>query len=133
VDTDNDGDLDLVIASGSLGQGEPKCELYRNEGSSGNWIALKLVGTASNRSAIGAKVRARATIDGRDVTQLRQVGGWGKNPADLRVHFGLGDAATVDTLRIEWPSGHVQEMSDVSANQFLSITEGTFAPRGISR
>jgi len=64
------------------------------------------------------------------MTQLREIhgGGDGNAQADMRVHFGLGDATTIDTLRIEWPSGHVQEMSDVAANQFLTIIEDAAAP-----
>ena len=61
------------------------------------------------------------------LTQLRQVGGNGDNPQELRVHFGLGDATIIDTLRVEWPSGQVQEVSDVAANQFLTITESSAA------
>ena len=56
-----------------LGQFEQSCELYRNEGSTNNWIVLNLVGTVSNRSAIGAKVWAHATIDGKDMTQMREL------------------------------------------------------------
>jgi hypothetical protein len=130
ADYDNDGDLDLFVSSGYLSELEESCELFRNDGATNNWIHLKLVGTVSNRSAIGAKVWARATIDGRNTIQLRQIhgGGDGNCQTDLRVHFGLGDATTIDSLRIDWPSGHVQELSDVAANQFLTVTEDRGAP-----
>ncbi|RKX32438.1 MAG: hypothetical protein DRP71_11995 [Verrucomicrobia bacterium] len=130
ADYDNDGDLDLFVSNGYLSDLEESCELFRNDGGTNNWIQVKLVGTVSNRSAIGAKVLVWATIDGRHMTQLREIhgGGDGNAQADMRVHFGLGDATTIDTLRIEWPSGHVQEMSDVAANQFLTIIEDAAAP-----
>jgi hypothetical protein len=80
------------------------------------------VGTVSNRSAIGAKVRAQATIWGQNAQQMREVSGT-PYTGDLRAHFGLGDATNVTTLRIEWPSGIVQELANVAANQILTITE----------
>jgi hypothetical protein len=74
---------------------------------------------------IGAKIRARATLWGKEVWQLREIsGGSGKsNQNDLRAHFGLGDAAQVDLLRIEWPSGIVQEILNVPGRQILTVTE----------
>ena len=124
ADYDNDGDLDLIVANGLWSEFEESCELFRNDGGTNNWIHLKLVGTISNRSAIGAKIWARAVIDSQSMTQLREIHG-GVDGLDLRVHFGLGDATTINSLRIEWPSGQVQEIRDVAANQFLTITEGT--------
>lgn len=93
------------------------------------------MGVASNRSAIGAKVWILATIRGKTFWQLREVsGGSGYcSQNDLRAHFGLGDATVVETVRVEWPSGIIQELGNVSANQFLTITEQqrgvTTAPR----
>jgi hypothetical protein len=75
----------------------------------------RLVGTVSNRAAIGAKVRVRATIWGKEVWQLRQIsGGEGGGQGDLRAHFGLGDSTNVTTLRVEWPSAIVQEFTNVA-------------------
>ena len=129
ADYDNDGDLDLFVSNGavngfSLPPAEPNF-LYRNDGGTNNWMILKLVGTASNRSAIGAKVRVLATIGGKSVWQLREISGGSGwcSQNDLRAHFGLGDAKTVETVRVEWPSGIVQELKNVSARQFLTITE----------
>jgi len=124
ADYDNDGDLDLFVANGAPLPPEAGF-LYRNDGGTNRWLVLRLVGTASNRSAIGAKVRALATIRGTTFWQLREVsGGSGYcSQNDLRAHFGLGDAATVETIRIEWPSGIVQELRNVPANQFLTLTE----------
>ena len=130
VDFDNDGDLDVFVANGMWATFKQTCDLYRNEGGPNNWIVLTLVGTVSNRSAIGAKVWAKATVSGHEMMQLREIqsGGMAHNGTDQRVHFGLGDATTIDILRIEWPSGIVQELHDVAADQFLSITEETGQP-----
>jgi hypothetical protein len=123
-DYDNDGFLDLFVANaGPNGDvfGESDNFLYRNDGNTNRWLLVKLIGSVSNRSAIGTKVRVKASIGGRIVEQLREVSGSGQN--DLRAHFGLGDAATVETLRIEWPSGIMQELRGVAANRILRVVE----------
>jgi hypothetical protein len=99
--------------------------LYHNNGNSNNWINFKLVGTISNHSAIGAKVRVKAAIKGQPTWQLREIsGGSGLTcQNDLRANVGLGDSTMADTVRIEWPSGIVQEMHNVAAKQFLIVTE----------
>jgi hypothetical protein len=98
--------------------------LYRNNGNSNAWLKVKLVGTVSNRSAIGAKVRVHATIGGKTFWQLREINtGDGFCANALDPHFGLGDATQVDTLRIEWPSGTVQEFHNVAVKQTLTIIE----------
>lgn len=102
VDYDNDGFLDLFVAGGSTDNGPGKNLLYRNNGNSNAWLEIKCVGTVSNRSAIGAKVRARASIAGKTFWQLREIKqGGGHNSAPLVAHFGLGDATNVEMLRIE--------------------------------
>jgi hypothetical protein len=117
-DYDNDGFLD-VFASTDTGN-----FLYHNDGNSNRWVTIKLVGTASNRSGIGAKVRVRANIAGHALWQLREVtSGYGLNGGGLRAYFGLGDATNVDLVRIEWPSGTVQELQNVGVNQILTVTE----------
>jgi hypothetical protein len=132
ADFDNDGFLDLFGACMDFDNDvTPETDLlYRNNGyDNGNrngWLLVRLVGTHSNRSAIGAKVRAKATVWGNQVWQLRQIsGGRGCNQDDLRVHFGLGDAEIIDTIRIEWPGPAftIQELHNVPVNQILTITE----------
>ena len=88
-------------------------------------VKLVLVGTVSNRSAIGAKVRVKTTIGGKTFWQLREVSGSANYNSfqDMRPNFGLGQAAVAETVRIEWPSGIVQELHNVTANQILSVTE----------
>jgi len=126
ADFDNDGDLDLFVANGGLSSAPGESGfLYRNDGGTNNGLLVRLVGTVSNRSAIGAKVRVKATIQGKTFWQLREIsGGSGYcSQNDLRAHFGLGDATNVEVMRIEWPSGIVQELRDVPAKQTLTVTE----------
>jgi hypothetical protein len=123
VDYDNDGSLDLFVAR-SPDNGTTSNLLYHNNGSTNAWLEVKLVGTVANRSAIGAKVRAHATIGGKAFWQLHEMtGGGGRWSQPLVAHFGLGDATNVDTLRVEWPSGTIQEFQNVAAKQILTITE----------
>jgi len=122
-DYDNDGFLDLYIACGN-GQLEGNL-LYRNNGNCNHWLKTKLRGTASNRSAIGAKVRVKATIGGKTTWQMREISGnsaW-SGGIGLPTHFGLGDATNADLVRIEWPSGIVQTLTNVATDQMLSVAE----------
>jgi hypothetical protein len=121
ADYDNDGFLDLYVANW---QGSRPNFLYRNNGNANHWLKVKCVGAASNRAGIGAKVRLLAKIRAGDMWQLREVsGGTGFGQTSLLAHFGLGDAAIVNLVRIEWPSGAVQELHDVSVNQMLEVVE----------
>ena len=124
-DYDNDGDLDAVITS--VSPGIPENLVYRNNLSNGNgWIKLRLEGTMSNRSAIGAVVRVTAQIGGQTIRQLRQVSAQnsfgGQN--SLIVHFGLGDAARIEELVISWPSGQETRVERVLPNQTVTVVEG---------
>ena len=125
VDYDNDGFLDLFVQNGGFAPEPQKNALYHNEGNGNAWLNVKLVGTVSNRSAIGAKVWVSAFFRGANRRQLREiVGGDGQNiEQSLNAEFGLADATSIDTLRVEWPSGIVEELHDVAPRQFLTITE----------
>jgi hypothetical protein len=125
VDYDNNGFLDLFVSQGAHAPNPQRNLLYHNEGNSNAWLNVKLVGTVSNRSAIGAKVRVNAVYRGASRWQVREIsGGDGNgNQQSLNAEFGLGDATIIDTLRIEWPSGIVQEMHNVVPRQFMTITE----------
>jgi enediyne biosynthesis protein E4 len=125
VDYDNDGFLDLFVARSADSGATASNLLYHNTGNSNGWLEVKLVGTASNRSGIGAKVRLHATIGGNAFWQMREIRDGGAGGPSLVAHFGLGDATNVDTLRIEWPSvpGTVQELTNIVPRQILTITE----------
>jgi len=123
IDYDNDGDLDLHVANATGGNA-----LYRNDGNANNWLKVRLNGTESNRAAIGANVRVTAQINGTTRTLLRQVSGdAGFTSQNLELHFGLGNAAIIDEVRVEWPAGTVQTMADVAINQRLTVTESSSA------
>jgi hypothetical protein len=121
ADYNNDGFYDIFVANGS-GQNN---SLYRNNGNSNNWLKVRCIGTFSNRSSIGTKVRALATINGNSVWQMREISGGASRASQdsLIVGFGLGGATNAETLRVEWPSGSVQEIRRVTANQTLVVTE----------
>jgi hypothetical protein len=100
--------------------------LYRNDTANGNhWLELKLVGTDSNRSGVGAKVHVLATIGGGPRWQMRELlagTGYGGHDA-LEIHVGLGAATTVDSVVIEWPSGIRQALANLAADQIIVVTE----------
>jgi enediyne biosynthesis protein E4 len=118
-DYDNDGFPDLVVAT--IGGWN---WLYRNNGNANHWITVQCEGRVSNRSAIGTKVRVQATIQGKTYWQMREISnGDAMSGNSLDACFGLGDAGIIDRIRIEWPSGIVQELTNVPVDQFLAVTE----------
>lgn len=131
-DYDDDGDLDLYIvnwrALPAPGGVARKNRLYRNEGTTNHWLQVRLEGTTSNRAAIGARVRVYATIGGQAVQQVREVAGGPTSfefQRELRTHFGLGDATMADSVVVEWPSGGVQTLTNVVADQEIHVLETT--------
>ncbi|HRH63955.1 MAG TPA: CRTAC1 family protein [Bacteroidia bacterium] len=126
ADYDKDGFQDLAVATCRYQGVDAVDNLYHNQGNTNNWISIKLIGSQSNRSAIGSKVRVKANINGTFVWQLREISAQssycGQN--ELRGHFGLGDASLIDSLKIEWPSGLVSYFDSIGINQFITITEG---------
>jgi hypothetical protein len=119
ADYDNDGDVDVLV----LNVNDPP-SLLRNDGGNANrWITLKLVGTRSNRSAIGARVRV-VTGAHSQVDEVHS-GGSVMSQSDLRLHFGLGAAETVDRIEVRWPTtGEVETFTGIEANQIVTIEEG---------
>jgi enediyne biosynthesis protein E4 len=117
-DFDNDGDLDILI----LNINEAP-SLLRNDAPPGNhWLKIRLEGTTSNRSAIGARILARYAGKVQAQTVVSQTSYLSAN--DPRLHFGLGAATTAD-LEIFWPSGARETYSALAANQIVKIREGT--------
>jgi len=118
ADIDNDGDLDLLVTNNAAAP-----DLLRNGGVTGaNSLLVKLIGTRSNRDAIGA--RLRLTAGGK--TQMREVkaGSSYLGQHDLRLHFGLARASTIDRLEIRWPNGQMETVTGVAVNQIVTVTEG---------
>ncbi len=119
-DMDNDGDLDLY-ATNMLGANK----LFLNQkGSKKHWLHANLVGVISNKSAIGARVRA---VSG-SLSQIREIsGGSGyMSQNSLTAEFGLGSRTSVDTLEIRWPSGTIQKLTGLPVDTLLVITESAF-------
>ena len=116
-DIDNDGDLDLLVTNN--GQ---TADLLRNDGGHGNALLVRTIGKQSNRDGIGA--RLRLTTGTR--TQIREVkaGSSYLGQNDLRQHFGLGANQRADRLEIRWPSGRVDVLQGVVANQIITVREG---------
>jgi hypothetical protein len=123
IDIDEDGDLDIYAQLGGHYPGDhAENAFYRNlQANRNSWLEIDLVGTASNRFAVGAMLLAKTGA----LTMLREVKGsegfGSTNP--YRVHFGLGKRETVDSLEILWPSGKRQKFESVAARRILEIRE----------
>lgn len=117
-DLDGDGRPSLVIVNMNATP-----SLLKNSGARQNWLSVKLTGTKSNRSAIGARV----TVEAGGRRQMDEVmsGGSFYSQNDLTLHFGLGKADWIDRLLIRWPSGLEQELKNVPAGRKIEITEGS--------
>ena len=125
ADYDRDGDLDLFTARNNYFGGS-SC-LYRNDGNGNHWLSVHCIGTVSNKMAVGARVRVKATIRGQAVWQMRelstQTGGGNSGQSDINAAFGLADAAVVESLAVRWPSGIVQTLTAIATDQHLTIVE----------
>jgi enediyne biosynthesis protein E4 len=113
ADFNNDGKIDVVVSSL-----QDRAELWENVSPEpNNWIILKLTGTKSNRDALGARVRI-----GKQYNHMTSACGYASS-SHFGVHFGLDKMQTIPSLEIKWPSGIVQVLTDVKANQILAVRE----------
>ena len=126
ADFDNDGDLDIVVnhnpGDNDLLERRPAAFLRNRIGERRAWLAVELTGTTSNRDAIGAVVTLE-TGGERQLRQLTAGSGYASQNAQ-RLYFGLGDHAGVERLSVRWPSGRVEELTDIEARRLVRITEG---------
>jgi hypothetical protein len=132
ADYDDDGDLDLFAELGGAVPGDQAHNaLFRNPGPPRHWLKVRLVGTRSNRSAIGARIRVdRVGADGETRSVYRQIGGdssYGGN--SLVETVGLAESDAVSSLTVTWPSGLRQTFRDLPADRLVEVTEGRDAWR----
>jgi enediyne biosynthesis protein E4 len=117
-DIDNDGDVDIVIGT----CGERPAVLRNDVGSRSHWLSLQFVGTRSNRDGLGLQVRT-TTDAGLSQSFTVSTAGSYQSASDKRLLIGLGDAAAARVIELRWPSGAIQHLRDVKANQTLTIRE----------
>jgi hypothetical protein len=124
-DYDNDGDIDVVVNCINSVPQLLRCDSTMKR----NWIKIKSVGTKSNRTGIGSRVIVTTNTQPGEAKALQQTdelrsGGSYFSQNDLRMHFGLGKANTVDLVEIRWLSGQVDKLKDLKSNQIYVIQEG---------
>jgi hypothetical protein len=129
-DYDNDGNLDAIVNCVNAAPQLLHCDSTWNR----SWIKIRTVGTKSNRTGIGARLKVVAQTNtpaagakpGSPLVQIDEVrssNGY-YSASDLRIHFGLGDARKVDLVEIRWPSGAVDALKDLDVNRLYVIQEG---------
>jgi enediyne biosynthesis protein E4 len=116
-DYDQDGWVDVLLRNY-----EQPAQLLRNGGGEAHWIELKLVGTRSNRDAVGARVTL--VTGGRRQTREVHAGSGYLSGSSLIQHFGLGQAERVESIEVAWPSGERSRLRDVAADRQLVLVEG---------
>lgn len=134
-DYDNNGSLDLYVTGTSVSKG-----LYRNDLNNGNsWINIKCTGkrnsnnSYSNSSALGTRIKVKATINGIPTWQLREINSQNSfNSMNmLNVHFGFGNATAIDSMIIIWPRGLTETFTNVQLNGYYNAVEGQGIVSGI--
>ncbi len=117
ADFDNDGHLDIVIAN----LGGPAVLLRNLGANAGNWISIHAQSRKSNRFGFGARVTVE-TPAGVQVREVSNVASY-ESASDTRLHVGLGAATVITRIEVRWPSGQVQELTDVPVNRVLTVEE----------
>jgi hypothetical protein len=117
ADIDNDGALDVLMTTNG-----GRAWLFHNEGGTNHSLRVKLVGTKSNRDGIGAVVRVAS--GGAKQWHMLRSGSSYLSQSELVLTFGLGDATKADTVEVQWPSGQVEKLSGLAADQTVTIEEG---------
>ncbi|HEX5323458.1 MAG TPA: CRTAC1 family protein, partial [Capsulimonadaceae bacterium] len=122
-DYDNDGRMDVLVVDS---EGKPLL-LHNETPNAGHWLIVRLVGVKSNRDGLGALIRV--TAGDLKLVRLCQTDGSYMSASDKRVHIGLGQASAVQSLAVQWPGGHVDKLTNITADQIITIVEG----KGLSR
>jgi hypothetical protein len=124
-DYDNDGDLDLVVTANN-----GPARLFRNQGSTNHAIRITLVGTTSNRSAIGARVRLRG-LSGPTLTAMVKTGSSYLSQSELPLTFGLGTATKIAGIEVTWPNRRTERLPGAGGDQSVTIVEGKGIVRAV--
>jgi hypothetical protein len=126
ADFDNDGGIDILQRFGAnpIFQSPTGASLHHNQVPRGNWLKVRTTGVVSNRDGFGARVEV-LTGTNRQRQWVRSGVGF-QSDNDRRVHFGLGSATQADEVLVTWPSGQVQRLENVTANQILEVVEPSF-------
>ena len=129
-DYDNDGDLDAIVNCVNAVPQLLRCDSALNR----NWVKIRLVGTRSNKTGIGARIKVVAQTGspvltakpGSTLAQIEDVKSCNGyySASDLRIHFGLNEAKKVDMIEIRWPSGQVDTLKDLDVNRLYVVEEG---------
>ena len=122
-DFDNDGEVDWLI----MNMNEPPTLLRNDDNGKNNWLEVKLIGTKSNRTAIGARVKIEYKSEDnklRTLTDEVRSSGSYYSHNDLRVHFGIGKAAKINSIEVKWLGSGTDKISNVASNQVIKIKEG---------
>lgn len=117
LDYDNDGEVDVLLRSY-----KQPAVLLRNTGGASHWFQVQLIGTTSNRDAVGSHI----TLIANGMRQTREVhaGSGYLSGSSLIQHFGLGPATRIELLQIRWPAGGLSTLTNLAANQRLTVQEG---------
>ncbi|HET8761185.1 MAG TPA: CRTAC1 family protein, partial [Nitrospiria bacterium] len=116
ADLDGDGDLDVVLTENA-----GRARVYRNDVAKGRWLRINLIGTSGNRDGVGAVVTVTAA--GRTQTRMLRTGSSYLSQSERAVVFGLAGSDRVDDVTVRWPGGAVSRLTNVAANQRLTIAE----------
>ena len=116
-DYDDDGDIDVLVANVTSAP-----TLMRNEGVQGHWARIGLEGKNSNRAGIGARVEVHS--GGRMQVDEVRSGSSFLSQSDLRLHFGLGSAQTIERVVVHWPGGASEEYANLAVDRDLILVEG---------
>jgi hypothetical protein len=139
VDLDNDGDEDIFVNMGGayIGDKYPDA-LFRNPGHGNDWLGVHLVGTRTNRAAIGARIRVVLDGSGKDHGETQRVrwvssgGSFGSSP--LEQHIGLGPKARVKRVEVDWPGSRTRQvLQGVPVNRVIEVVEGKPGFRPLQR
>jgi len=116
-DLNNDGKIDVVV---TVLNGPPQILMNRSPNTN-HWIILQLTGTKSNRDGLGTRIKI-TTAHGSQYNSATTAVGYNSS-SDKRIHFGLGQSSIIDRIELWWPSGTRQILTNVKADQILSIRE----------